>query len=84
MGYVTRNNPLPVRWETHGWTLNANNEIQFDNKGLLACPGAHVGAWPAWGVRLQGFESNPTWKDCVPVVAVANQVSPAVACEYSA
>lgn len=84
LGYITRNNALPPRFETRGWTLKDNNEVVFNGKGLLACPGVYVGGWPAWNLRLQGSESNPIWSDCVRVVVVAKEVEHAIACEYSA
>ncbi|KAF2685626.1 cell wall protein PhiA [Lentithecium fluviatile CBS 122367] len=80
IGYVTGAEPLGRNWETRGWAIGANNELQFDGTGIQACPGAIDGSWSIW---LQGLE-KPGWNEnCTTVAGTAIKTDNPIGCLYT-
>lgn len=80
IGYVTGAEPLGKNWETKGWALTTNNELEFDGTGIQACPGSIDNAWSIW---LQGVE-KPGWNEnCTGVIAAAYGTENPIGCVYT-
>lgn len=45
MGYASPGQTLPAGAEVTGWAVDGNGNLEIDNVGFIACPGAGQGAW---------------------------------------
>lgn len=79
IGYITGDETLGRNWETRGWAVNGNSELQFHGTGIQACPMTD-GSWSLW---LQGV-AKPGWNEnCKSVGAVAARTDYPIGCVYS-
>ncbi|GJP93560.1 hypothetical protein CBS63078_3808 [Aspergillus niger] len=61
IGYTTGAQPAPKNGERKGWSIDANNHLQFGGKDLIACPNSIEGAWSIWadaGVAKPGYNEG--------------------------
>lgn len=80
IGYVTGAEPLGKNWETRGWAIDANNELEFDGTGIQACPGAIDGGWSLW---LQGVDKPAYIENCTGIIAAAIKTDNPIGCLYT-
>lgn len=79
-GYVTGAEPTPTNAQKTAFTLDANNDLTFNNATFLACPYTN-GSYSVW---VNAGVANPGGNtDCLGIVVRATVLDNPVSCTYS-
>ena len=78
--YTTGVQGMPRNGERKGFSITADNYLQFDGAGFQACPSSDNTGYNIW---LGGQENPAGNKDCIPFTAQALKVEDPVKCSYT-
>lgn len=80
MGYLNGNSPPPRYAELTGWSINADNHLQFAGNDFTACPSTAGESWSIWAAGVQNPGHN---QNCIGIVARVEYTQNPNACVYS-